>query len=138
MSWEPRPVPAVTPESEAFWAAAAEGDLLLSECTDCGLVFHYPRANCPDCLGDAVEWREAAGKGEVYSYAVARTLGGWPEDDLPLVVAYVELDEGPRVLTNVRADPDDVAVGDRVAVSFVETEEPDVAIPVFESVGRDR
>ncbi|MBS3761597.1 MAG: OB-fold domain-containing protein, partial [Halodesulfurarchaeum sp.] len=101
-------------------------------CADCGLVFHYPRAHCPDCLGDAVEWREAAGTGEVYTYSVARTLSGWPEEDLPLVVAYVELEEGPRVLTNVRADPDDVAVGTRVAVTFVETAEPDVAIPVFE------
>jgi uncharacterized OB-fold protein len=137
MTWAPRPLPEITPESEAFWAAAAEGRFLLSECADCGLVFHYPRAHCPDCFGDAVEWREAAGTGEVYTFAVARSLSGWPEADLPLVVAYVELDEGPRVLTTVRADPDAVAVGTRVAASFVDTDEPAVAIPVFEPVAGD-
>jgi uncharacterized OB-fold protein len=131
MTWEPRPVPHVTPESERYWAAAAEGRLLLSECDDCGLVFHYPRARCPDCLADAVEWVEAAGTGEIYTYSTARTMEGWPEDDLPLIVAYVELDEGPRVLTNVHADPDQVDVGTRVTVTFVDTAEPDVAVPVF-------
>ncbi len=131
-TWEPRPVPHVTPESEEFWAAAAEGRLLLSECENCGLVFHYPRARCPDCLADAVDWRKATGTGEIYTYSVARTMEGWPEDDLPLILSYVELDEGPRVMTNVHAAPEDVAVGTRVTVSFVETEEPDVAVPVFE------
>ena len=131
MTWEPRPVPHVTPESERYWAAAAEGRLLVSECDDCGLVFHYPRARCPDCLADAVGWVEAAGTGEIYTYSTARTMEGWPEDDLPLIVAYVELDEGPRVVTNVHADPDQVDVGTRVTVSFVDTAEPDVAVPVF-------
>jgi hypothetical protein len=132
MSWEPRPVPEVTPESEPYWAGAAEGKLLLSECADCGLIYHYPRALCPDCFGENVSWLEASGTGEVYSYSVAHTMSGWPEEDLPLVLAYVELDEGPRVMTNVRADPEDVAVGTRVRVEFVDTEtEEAVAIPVF-------
>ena len=132
MSWEPRPVPEVTPESEPYSAGAAEGKLLLSECADCGLVYHYPRALCPDCFGENVSWLEASGTGEVYSYSVAHTMSGWPEEDLPLVLAYVELDEGPRVMTNVRADPEDVAVGTRVRVEFVDTEtEEAVAIPVF-------
>jgi uncharacterized OB-fold protein len=132
MTWEPRPVPEVTPETEPYWAAAAEGRLLLCECTDCGLTYHYPRALCPDCFSDAVEWREAAGTGEVYSYSVAQTTRGWDEDALPLVVAYVELDEGPQMMTNVRANPEEVAVGTRVEVRFVETEDDaDVGIPVF-------
>jgi len=134
MTWEPRPTPDVTPENERYWAAAAEGRLLLSECADCGLVFHYPRALCPDCFGEDVDWVEAAGTGEVYAYSVARTMSGWPEDDLPLVVAYVELDEGPRVMANVRADPEAVDVGTPVRVEFVGTEDDDVAVPVFAPV----
>lgn len=130
MTWEPRPVPEVTPDSEDYWAAAAEGRLLVSECADCGLVVHYPRPVCPDCFGDA-EWREASGAGEVYTFAVGRSLSGWPEEWLPAVVGYVELDEGPRVMTNVLADPDDVEIGTRVEVDFVPTERDDVAIPVF-------
>ena len=134
MTWEPRPVPEVTPETEPYWSAAAEGRLLLNECGDCGLVYHYPRAHCPDCFGDDVEWTEAAGAGEVYSYSVARTMSGWPEEDLPPVVAYVELDEGPRVMTNVDAAPEAVEVGTRVEVAFVETDDEDVAIPLFRPV----
>jgi uncharacterized OB-fold protein len=130
MTWEPRPVPEVTPDSERFWAAAAEGRLLLSECTDCGLVFHYPRPSCPDCFGQTV-WLEAGGEGEIYTYSVGRSLSGWPDEALPAVVGYVELDEGPRVLTNVLADPEAVAVGTRVAVDFVQTEDEDIGIPVF-------
>jgi uncharacterized OB-fold protein len=134
MTWEPRPLPDVNPVNEAFWAAAADGRLLLSECGDCGLVFHYPRPVCPDCSGADVDWLEADGTGEVYTFSVARSLSGWPEEALPEVVAYVELDEGPRVMTNLDANPEDLAIGDRVAVTFVETEREDVAIPVFEPV----
>lgn len=135
MTWEPRPLPTVTPETEPFWAGAADGELRLGECTECGLVFYYPRASCPDCLSDDVDWRVAEGTGEIYTFAVGQTLRGWPDEALPAIVAYVELDEGPRVLTNVLAEPEDVAIGDRVAVEFVETEEADVAIPVFVPTG---
>lgn len=130
MTWEPRPVPDVTPDSERFWAAATDERLLLSECRDCGLVYHYPRPVCPDCFGDA-EWLEASGEGEVYTFAVGRSLSGWPDKALPAIVGYVELDEGPRVMTNILADPDEVEIGSRVSVDFVPTEREDVAIPVF-------
>lgn len=134
MSWEPRPIPQVTPETEPYWAGAAEGRLLLNECGNCGLVYHYPRAHCPDCFSDEVEWIEAAGTGEVYSYSVAQRMSGWPEEDLPLIVAYVELDEGPRVMTNVDADPEAVEIGTRVEVAFAETDEEGIAIPLFRPV----
>ena len=133
-AWEPRPVPPVTPETERFWSAAADGQLLVRECPDCGLVYHYPSALCPDCYTDA-EWREATGAGTVYSFAIHRHLEYWPEDDLPVVFAYVELEEGPRVITNiVDCPPDAVEVGMAVTVRFVPTERDDVAIPVFAPV----
>jgi uncharacterized OB-fold protein len=135
MTWEPRPVPEVTPESEPYWEAAAEGRLLLRECNDCGLVFHYPRVLCPDCASDDVDWTEASGEGTVYTYSVTRKMSGWPDEDLPLIVAYVELAEGPRILTNlVDCLPEEVSVGDRVTVTFEETEENAVAVPVFRPV----
>jgi uncharacterized OB-fold protein len=133
MTWEPRPLPYVTGETERYWEAASEGTLVYRECNECGLKFHYPRALCPDCLSDDVDWEEAAGTGEVYTYTLMHQLSGWPDEDLPLVVAYVELDEGPRMMTNVvDVDAEDVSIGDRVQVKFVETEEETVAIPVFE------
>lgn len=131
MSKETRPIPDVTPETEQFWNAASEGRLLLRECQECGLIYHYPRTLCPDCFSEDVDWIETTGTGEVYSYSVAETMTGWPESELPLVVAYVELDEGPRMLTNVDCTPDVVTISTRVEVKFIDVEVVDVAIPVF-------
>ncbi|APX97174.1 Zn-ribbon domain-containing OB-fold protein [Natronorubrum daqingense] len=131
MSWEPRPTPEITPETKRYWSAAADETLLVRECGDCGLVHHYPRAYCPDCFSDDVNWREATGTGTVYSYSVTRTMSGWPDDDLPLIVAYVELDDGPRMLTNLDCDPEALDIGTRVEVRFVSLESADAAIPVF-------
>lgn len=129
--WEPRPLPNVTPESERYWEAASNERLLLSKCPDCGLVIHYPRARCPDCFTET-EWTEASGDATVYSYSVAERMEGWPEADLPLVVAYVELVEGPRMMTNlIEYEPDDISIGDSVSAVFVPTEKENIGIPVF-------
>jgi uncharacterized OB-fold protein len=98
-------------------------------------VFAYPRAYCPDCFGGNIEWVESEGDGEVYTYTVMRQMSGWPEQDLPLILAYVELDEGPRITSNiVDCDPEDVDVGTPVQVQFVETEDDNIGIPVFTPV----
>jgi uncharacterized OB-fold protein len=133
MSENSRPVPDVTPETKPYWEAAADGRLLLRECQSCNLTYHYPRALCPDCFSDDVEWIEAAGTGDVYSYSVSESMEGWPESDLPIVVAYVELEEGPRVLTNIDGSPQNVTIGSRVEVRFADVAE-DIAVPIFELV----
>ena len=135
-TWEPRPTPDVTPETEPYWRAASEGRLLLGECSndECGLVFHYPRARCPDCLSEA-GLTAASGEGEVYTFSVAERMEGWPEADLPLCVGYVELAEGPRVMTAlVACEPADLAIGRPVEVRFVPMADADVAVPVFTPV----
>jgi uncharacterized OB-fold protein len=132
MTWEPRPVPDPNPETADYWAAAADGRLVVSECTDCGRLVFMPRSYCPDCFGET-ELCEVSGEGTVYTYSVTSAVEDWPESDLPLVVAYVELAEGPRMLTNIRGcDPAAVSIGMAVEVAFVDTEADDVAIPVFE------
>lgn len=132
-TWEPRPLPKLTPETAPFFAAAADGRLALGECPDCGLTFYYPRGTCPDCLSPDVSLVDAAGTGEIYSYTVLTGLENWPEDALPVVLAYVELDEDVRLMTNVvDCDPEALSIGDDVRVAFVDTEREDVAIPVFE------
>jgi uncharacterized OB-fold protein len=134
-TWEPRPLPEVTPETAPFWEGAADGEFRLGYCPDCELSFFYPRARCPDCLSEA-DLVEAEGEGSVYTYTVPEKVSGWPEESLPLVVAYVELAEGPRVVTNIiDCSPEEVTVGAEVAVDFIESEEEDVAVPVFRLVG---
>jgi len=132
MTWEPRPVPDPTPETERYWEGAADGQLLLTECTECGFVPFPPRAVCPDCLADT-EWIEADGDGTIYSYTVVRNDPDWPDEHLPAVIAFVTLPEGPTMMAGLPdADPGAVDVGADVTVAFAGTENESIGIPVFE------
>lgn len=105
--------PEPTVGSEVYWEGARNGKLLLRHCTSCNKVHHYPRALCPYCFSDKLDWREASGKGKVYSYSVMRRA---PE---PYVIAYVTLDEGISMMTNiVDCDLDKVRIDQPVKVVF--------------------
>jgi uncharacterized OB-fold protein len=105
--------PPVNPETKPFWDAAANGTLLLKKCNACGEVHHYPRALCPFCFSDKTEWLAASGRGTIYSYSVMRRT------EVPYVIAYVTLEEGVTMMTNiVDCDPDTVRIGQRVKLSF--------------------
>jgi uncharacterized OB-fold protein len=118
----PAPSPAVNPETREFWAATTEGRLLLKRCLDCGAVIWYPRVICPHCAGLHTEWFEASGRGRVYSYTVNHRGEGAYQGSPPFVLAYVELDEGPRMMTNiVGAEESELAVGLPVEVTFHDT-----------------
>ncbi|WP_042663392.1 Zn-ribbon domain-containing OB-fold protein [Haloferax sp. ATB1] len=119
MSDLPTPRPFITPETELFWSATTEERLLLRRCTDCETVYFYPRELCPDCLSEDTEWTEASGEGVIYTYTVTRQTRGPYGDATPYVLAYVELEEGPRIVTNiVECDPDDLEIGQAVEVVF--------------------
>ena len=112
------PPPAVNPENQAFFAAATSGKLVLKFCDACGEFHHYPRAYCPHCFSEKTEWREAQGTGTIYTYSVLRR--GVPE---PYCIAYVTLDEGVSVMTNiVDCDLDSVRIGQKVKVVFIPTD----------------
>lgn len=127
----PAPGPAVNPETEEFWTATAAGRLLLKRCLDCGSVIWYPRAICPECSSLRTQWFAASGRGRVYSYTVNHRGEGAYRDSAPFVLAYVELEEGPRVMTNiVGAEAAELAVGLPVEVAFHDTGEG-CALPRF-------
>jgi len=114
----PTPAPVVNAETKPFWDATAQGKLLLARCRGCSTVIWYPRAFCPECGSFEIEWIEASGRGTIYSYTVNRR-GQGDYRDLAYVVAYVELAEGPRVLTNiVDCDFEQLKVGQPVEVVF--------------------
>ena len=123
----PAPAPFVQPEIKTFWDATAEGKLLLPKCTECSAVIWFPRPFCPECASTSVEWVQASGKGTVYSFTVNRRGVA----DVPAyrgageyVLAYVELDEGPRIMTNiVECEPNAVRVGQNVELVFHDTGE---------------
>jgi uncharacterized OB-fold protein len=116
---------AAQPESLPFWEASAKGNFLLPYCKACGRAHWYPRAMCPLCGAPDVEWREASGKGTVYSVSVVRRANP------PYALAYVTLEEGPTMMTNiVDCDLDTVTIGQPVKVVFKASSD-DVAVPMF-------
>jgi uncharacterized OB-fold protein len=111
------PAPPVSPETTPFWDAAAAGRLLVKRCEACGEPHYYPRAICPFCGSDRTSWQEASGHGTIYSYSVFRRA------PVPYAIAYVTLEEGPTMMTNiVGADLDAIRIGQRVRVQFVPTD----------------
>ena len=119
------PKPMVQPDTAAYWQAADEGRLLVKRCTACGEHHHYPRDICPFCLSDATQWRDAAGTGTVYSFS---TMG---QGDAAYTLAYVTLDEGATMLTNlVGGDASSWRIGQRVRVTFVPSD-GGPAVPMF-------
>jgi hypothetical protein len=128
------PLPSLDGETDAaFWRAAADERLLYQRCGDCGEPQFFPRAWCQYCGADDVEWAESAGEGHVHTYTVIRRATELPafEDQVPYVVAYVELDEGVRLCTNVvGCAPGDVEMGMPVEVTFDHVTE-EIALPKF-------
>ncbi len=114
-----RPLPRRTPISSTYFDAAREHRLVLQKCPRDGFFF-YPRNRCPACLGDDWSWQTPSGRGVVYAFTIDR-VGHDPaqRSRLPLVVAVIELDEGPRMTANVLdCDPEEVEVGMRVEAVF--------------------
>jgi uncharacterized protein len=91
----------VEPGIEPYWEAAAEGRLVLSHCTVDGAAIWPPRPFCPRHMTADVKWVQATGRGVVHSFTVVQRGEGAFATAAPYVLAYVELEEGPRVLSNV-------------------------------------
>jgi uncharacterized OB-fold protein len=126
----PTSPPPTTPETQPYFDALAEGRIELPVCDACGHWIFYPRSFCPVCGCRDVTWREATGRGSVYSYSVTRQAPGRWGGATPYVLAYVELDEGPRMLTNVvGGDVEAVHIGMVVELEVARTE--DGAVPRF-------
>ena len=131
MSSLPTRPPVRTVETEPFWAGCAEGRLVLPRCDRCRHWIWYPRTFCPACAGTDVSWTEVSGDATVYSCTVVRRGTGPYRDHAPYVLAYVELAEGPRVMTNiVDVDPESVRIGQPVRVVFDPAGDAD-ALPRF-------
>lgn len=122
----PIPAPSISPETKAFWDAAREGKFLIKRCQQCNEAHWYPRALCPFCFSDRTVWEESPGEGVIYSYSFM-----YKSPTGPYAIGYVNLDEGPAVMTNfVGVQPGDLKIGQRVKVQFQDTENGP-PVPVF-------
>lgn len=101
-----KPLPVTDALTLPFWDAARDGRLVFQRCADCGYAQFYPRPHCTRCHGVSVAWETASGRATLYSFSVVRrsAVPGFA-DDLPYVFALVDLEEGPRLTTNVIGVP---------------------------------
>ena len=132
MSEYTKPLPTITDENRPFWEGCHQGKLRMQKCGDCGHI-RYPISHvCPKCLSYKFEWADLSGRGEVFSYVVFYQLYNKAfEKDIPYNVALVQLDEGPRMYSNVvGVDNDAVKIGDEVEAVF-DPVTPEVTIPRF-------
>ncbi len=130
----PLPTPEVgfDVDTEPYWRGAGEGRLVLPRCDECGTYVWIPRPYCPLDLSPT-RWVEVSGRGSVYSHSTVHRGERLYAKRAPFVLAYVELDEGPRIMTNiVGCPPDAVTIGMPVRVVFDAVEETmGIAIPRF-------
>jgi uncharacterized OB-fold protein len=125
-------LPAPDNETRPFWDAARDGTLLIQQCGGCGRYQFYPRPFCSVCWHDDVAWVEARGRGTLYTWSVVHVndLPPFPER-VPYVAAIVELEEGPRIMTNiVDCEFDELRVGMPVEVTFRPTSD-EFTLPLF-------
>jgi len=116
----PRPAPRVTPETRAYWQAMHDGRLMLSECESCGKLSHPPQGICAFCWGGKLKPAFACGRGTLNSFSIIRqTADPSFKGRVPYVLAYVDLDEGVSLISNViHCDINKVAVGMRLKAVF--------------------
>ena len=126
-------IPVANSDTKPFWDGCLQRQFLLQRCSNCGAYRHPPSPICPKCLSDQHAWVPASGRGKVYTFVVVREAlsRGW-EQLIPYVLAVVELDEGPHVLTNiVNIAPEQVAIEMLVEVTFEELDGTTM-LPVFQ------
>jgi uncharacterized OB-fold protein len=116
-----RPLPNLKElDTRPFWEATNQRELRFQQCTDCETIVFYPRAHCTGCLGENLAWRTSKGEGQIYTFSVVRqSYHPFFRARVPYAVAWVDLDEGLRLLSNVVgvSDPSaDLRVGQRVRV----------------------
>jgi uncharacterized OB-fold protein len=131
-----KPVPEPSRDSRPYWDALREGRLVIQACGACGKLRHYPRPVCDACYSMEVAWRQVSGRGRIYSWTVSHhPFHPGFKSELPYVLATVDLEEGVRMLAQLRGvAPEEVAVGLPVEVAFERATE-ELTLPVFVHAG---
>lgn len=135
MTTPPKAEPRPTPETQPFWDGCAAGELRLQRCASCDAHYFPPRPFCPDCLSDDVTWEPVSGRGTLHTYVINHRPA--PGFEAPYAIAVVQLDEGPRMMSNivgVDQTPEALVLDMPLEVTF--EERGDVQLPLFRPAGR--
>lgn len=139
MSGDTRPVPVPTPVTQPFWDGTKAGELRLQRCEDCAEHVFYPRIACPFCGSPRLEWTPVSGRARLSSYIINHVPAPGFADDVPYVIAIVQLDEGPRMITNlVNVPPDPRALPLDLPLELIIEPRGDQALPLFQPVPEAR
>jgi len=127
-----KPLPQIDELSRPYWEAAKRHELALQRCQECGYYRYPPGDTCPRCLSDSLEWVRASGRGTIYTWTVFHKVYHPAfAKDAPYAVAAVELEEGPRLITNlVDCKTEDIEMGMPVEVAFDDVTES-ITLPKF-------
>ena len=132
-----RPLPEATPETREFWEGAKRGELRIQRCLACKKAYFFPRPFCPSCSSKDVEWFTASGKASLYSYVISYRPAYGFQDYVPYVIAVVQLEEGPRMMTNVigiEPTPENLPIDLPLEVSW-DKQDDNITLPLFRPAG---
>ena len=131
-----KPLPAPSEGSRPYWDGLKAGQVRVQRCTACQAYVFYPRPFCTACLSEALEWVTLCGRGRVYTFTVVRRAMNLAfADDLPYVYAIVELEEGPRVMTNVVRCPVEAVRVDMPVKAVYDSVTSGITLLKFEPAG---
>ena len=131
MSNGDRVIPTPTPETKHYWDGAKDGKLILQKCNDCSDNYFPPRPFCPKCGSRSVQEFQASGKGSLYSYVINHLPS--PGFTPPFAIAVVELEEGPRLMSNIvecEQTPEALELDMPLEVTFEKLTD-DITLPQF-------
>ncbi len=132
-----KPVPRPSAETKRFWEGCKRHELWLPYCPQCDQHFFFPRAFCPCCFSWEVGWRQASGRGTLYTYAIQYRPQA-PGFEPPYITAIVQLEEGPRLMGNlvdVEPDPEQIRCDMPVEVTFEDVSD-EISLPMFRPAPR--
>lgn len=135
MGTQDRMIPTPTPETQHYWDGAKLGELRLQCCNDCDHTYFPPRAHCPACGARDVRVVNASGKGRLYSYIINHLPT--PGFEPPFAIAVVELEEGPRLMSNIvncEQTPEALELDMALEVTFEKLND-DITLPQFKPAG---
>ncbi|MFK8030151.1 MAG: Zn-ribbon domain-containing OB-fold protein [Gammaproteobacteria bacterium] len=132
MSEYKKPLPQIEPYTQAFWDGTKQNKLLVQVCHSCDAKIFFPRKQCPECWSPDLGWKETSGKATVYAFSVTyEGVEAAFQEDLPIVLAWVDLPEGIRMQTNIiDCDPEAIEIGQEVEVVFKAVTD-DITLPYF-------
>jgi uncharacterized OB-fold protein len=127
-----RPLPHATSDTEPFWDGCKTGDLRYQICSQCNHVQIFPRSLCSSCQNRSLQWKSSGKRGRVMSYTkVHRAPTPAFRNEVPYLIALVEMDEGFRLMVNVRDSASEITIGQAVRVGFREVD--GVSLPEAEA-----